>query len=92
MIFKSEFNWTPLNNCESYSFPDEWKQKFISMGNLYNATEGDSGRIAYLMFNNKPILITACTYPNAGPDYCAAHDILKEFVKQYEGTDCMKEI
>ena len=66
------------------------KQKVDEMGNLYFATEGDSGRIAYMIIDDKPVIFSACTQPAAGPDYSSAHDILKAFVEQY--GDTLKEI
>lgn len=85
-----------------------WKEGITSIPNTYLGTTGDSGRPVYLYYSQngsiKFIVISHCQavevpafgptppYYMTGPDYTLAYPILKEYVKEYEGTDALKTI
>lgn len=85
-----------------------WKDGFDRFPNTYLGTTGDSGRPVYIHYsqngNTKFVVISHCQavevpafgatppYFMTGPDYTLAYPILKEYVKEYEGTDALKTI
>lgn len=85
-----------------------WKDGFIQFPNTYLGTTGDSGRPVYIQYNvgssHYNIIISHCQavevpsfsptapYYMTGPDYTLAYQILKEYVKEYEGEDSLKTI
>lgn len=62
------------------------------MGNQYIGYTGDSGKAIYIMMDGKPVIVSADHTTTTGPDYIAAVGLLRQFVKEYEGTDAMKLI
>lgn len=74
------------------------------VGNTYLAASGDSGRPVYFIYDGSPVVLShyhsvsvpsfgpTPPYFGVGPNYISAFDILREFVKWYEGDDNLKKL
>lgn len=77
---------------------------YYDVGNTYLAASGDSGRPVYFLYDGSPVVIShyhSVTVPSfgptppyygVGPNYINGFDVLREFVKWYEGEDTLKKL
>ena len=77
---------------------------YYDVGNTYLAASGDSGRPVYFIYDGSPVVIShyhsvsvplfspTPPYYGVGPNYIDAFDVLREFVKEYEGEDTLKKL
>lgn len=86
IIFTSDASWATTSAAQTYIENPEYKQKLMNLGNTYLAYSGDSGKPAYIMVYDKPILVSACTTTVGGPQYIKAFEALKAVVEDYDDT------
>ena len=103
-----ELQWTTPNLLSAALSSEFEGTKFAEIGPTYLGTTGDSGRPVGFYIRNEsdtyevvvshnhqvvvPVFGPVPPYYMSGPNYLKAFDLLREFVKEYEGSDAIKQL
>lgn len=90
IVFDTLCDWHSIYQNEKC--PEELKTRVEEMGQTTPSYEGDSGRPIYIVIDGKPVVVSQYRSTVQGPNFVYCFDMIRDFAKEYEGEDLIKQI